>query len=327
MIDGIIWIFTSRCNMACPHCYISPRLTALTEMKLEDKLRLIREAGELGIDFIGLSGGEPLIHPHFEAMLKEIAEYDIRTSLVTNGTVVSDSVARLLSECETQVYVSVDGPPSVHETLRGPGSWEKMSRGVKKLLDYGVSIATVMAVTRNNYTQTSEYVEEALNLGADYVALIPTMPAGRALSSGLFVGRKEYLKAVSDAVEKCGELGVDLVLWCTPFAPLIAKKLYVHYSTCRPSDIIDIDPGGRLLLCDVLDIVVGSVAEGLERAAELYEKHPLVRLVTNPPELPEICRECPLVGSCRGGCYARSLLLRGSLNAGDPLCPRFTQTS
>lgn len=321
-VSSLIWIFTARCNLACRHCYVVPRFSRLRELPREGKLRLIDEAAELGIGYIGFSGGEPLTHPDFRELLKRCMEYGIETSVVTNAITVSDDIVRLLSDAETMVYVSIDGSKEKHEELRGEGTWDKTINGLKKLLEGGVFTATIMAVTRSNYAHSAEYIETASSLGLEFASMIPAMPTGRALSGDIYVRAHEYAEAVRRALESAEELGIRLSLWCTPFAPYIAASPRVRYYSCRLADVADLDPSGSLLLCDILDVVISRADQGLAKALTEYSRHPLVKLVTNPPELPKHCRTCSIVDFCRGGCYARSLILKGSLNAGDPLCPR-----
>ena len=255
-VGSLIWIFTARCNLACRHCYVVPRFSRLRELPREGKLRLVDEAAELGIEYIGFSGGEPLMHPDFKGLLRRCVDYGIETSVVTNAIAISDDIVRLLSDAGTMVYVSIDGSKEKHEELRGEGTWDKTVSGLKKLLEGGVFVATVMAVTRLNYACSAEYIETVSSLGLEFASMIPAMPAGRALSSGIYVRAHEYAKAVRKALDSAEEHGLDLSLWCTPFAPHVAASPRVHYYSCRLADVADLDPSGSLLLCDVLDIVV-----------------------------------------------------------------------
>ena len=85
---------------------------------------------------------------------------------------------------------------------------------------------------------------------------------------------------------------------------------------------MDIDPAGRILLCDVLDAVVSNLrGRGLLSAWQEQRRSPEVRRLVSP-KLAPVCAACPLARRCRGGCYARAQLLSGDLYAPDPLCPR-----
>ena len=324
MVEGLIWIFTAKCNLSCRHCYVQPRFSKIPELELNEKLRVIEEAGELGIDYIGFSGGEPLVHPHFPLLLERCHDLGMVNSIVTNGIALSYERARMLARYDVYVNVSVDGPDArTHELLRGPGTWSRLMKGIGALREAGVDFSMVMAVCRYNYLRSGDYVELAERLGAVRVSLIPVMRSGMAANSDLLVDSREYAEAVRQAVARAEELGMRLSLWCTPFAPLLTNSPYVGYWSCRQSSIADLDPGGRILLCDVLDFVVARVGRGgLREALIEYETHPLIRKVSEPQALPRPCRSCPVANLCMGGCFARAFLERGTLEAADPLCPR-----
>ena len=324
MISGLIWIFTARCNLACKHCYVVPRMSSVRELPLHEKLELIDQAHELGIEYIGFSGGEPLIHPHFFKLVERCYEYGVETSVVTNGIALSEEVARRLARLEVYVNVSLDGPDrESHEGLRGPGTWERVLEGIEALKTAGAEFSTVLAIYPGNYSKAGDYVRFVRELGLDRASMIPVMNAGRSRDSGLAIGAKEYLKAIELATSAAEECGLHLSLWCTPFAPLVAGTSRISCWSCRLSDVADLDPGGRLLLCDVIDVVISSVeGKGLRTALEEFERHPLVLEISDPPVLPRECEECPIAWYCRGGCYARALLERRSLRGADPLCPR-----
>ena len=319
----VVWIMTAACNLSCRHCY-TWRFRGLRELSLEEKLRLARELAELGVEHVNITGGEPTIHPHFPEVFRELVDRGVGVSLSTNATVLRRGVLEMLSKAGSYVYVSLDGPREVHEWLRGHGTFDRVMQGVRELRSWGIPFTVVMAVSRVNYRYPGRVMEIASSVGAEEMAMIPVMPVGRARETGVYVEPGQYLEAIRIAEAKAEELGYPLSLWCTPFAPLVTRSRYVRHSFCRSLDIADIDPSGRLLLCDVTDVVVASVrdAGSFAEAWRRYVSSPVVNSVVSPSRLPEACETCPLRNACRGGCFARALALRGGLNAGDPLCPR-----
>ncbi len=320
--DYVIWIFTGKCNLNCKHCY-AYRFRTVKELTLEEKLRLIKEIGELGVDYVGLSGGEPLIHPHFPLMLKALREYEIYVSMVTNGTVFKDEVAGILSDMNMFVNISVDGPREIHDAIRGTGVFDKVMENVEKYRKHGIRYGFVMTITKLNYKYVDQVIALAVEKGAERLSILPAMPTGKALINNIAVGRDEYLEALKIVDEKAEEYKYPVSLWCTPFAPLVIKSKYVSYSSCRLSEGIDIDPEGNILLCDILDVKITSIRDKtLLEAWKIYLNHPILRYINEPPNPPNMCRKCPIFNYCRTGCYARSYLLYKDYNKGDPLCPR-----
>ena len=314
-MGSLIWLITGRCNMACPHCYAS-RLSGAPEMSTEECLRVIREAAELGVAYIGFAGGEPLLRPDLLQLMEEAVDLGVEVGVVTNGTLLTERVAERLARVEAHVTLSVDGDRATHESRRGPGSWRLVERAARSLRQAGFYLHTVTAVGSDNWSKVREGLEALEGLGVDVASLILVMPAGRGAS--VAVSSREWLKAMLDAWEFSRESGIRVSFWCAPFAP---RVLPVDSWSCRRSDTVDLDPSGNLLLCDVLDIRLSSVkGRSLAEAWREADSHPLSQRVSRP-RLSGPCLSCPIRERCLGGCYARSLLAGQGPDGPDPLCP------
>ena len=321
----IIWIFTAKCNLNCIHCYTS-RFIKLKELTLDEKLRFIDEISELGISHVGLSGGEPLLHPHLPLILSRLRDYGISISMVTNAIHVTPEKAKLLYKHEVYVYVSIDGPKHVHEKIRGIGTFDKTINGYKVLKEHGVEISTVMAINKLNYKYIEDYFKIAMNLEVDRIAVIPVMPSGRALTNKIYVDAWEYLHAVKTLDKLSDMYGYPSSLWCTPFAPLIVKSRHIASYFCRTYSVQDIDPAGRLLACDVIDLAFSNIRDKkFIEALREYQENKTIKEIVSPSRIPKPCLTCPLKEQCRSGCFARSLIVFNGLNEGDPLCPRIAE--
>jgi radical SAM protein with 4Fe4S-binding SPASM domain len=318
--EYIIWIFTAACNLDCIHCY-TYRFRKLKEMSLEEKLKLAKSIGEAGVEYVNLTGGEPLIHPHIPQMLRVLNEYGVETSVVTNATVVREEVLELLYKTDTYVFATIEGPREVHDKIRGRGSYDMAMKGLELIRRRLSGFTLVTTVNKVNYRQVHEVVDIAVSLDADALAVLPVMPSGRALETGVYITSREYLEALEAVLDRAGEYGLKVSAWCTPWAPLLKRD--VGFWFCREMSGMDIDPEGNVLLCDIVDHRVASV-KGRD-VVEVYKEfleHPLVKAIKSPPSLPQACRRCPISWGCRGGCYARAYALKKDFNAGDPLCPR-----
>jgi radical SAM protein with 4Fe4S-binding SPASM domain len=292
-------------------------------MSLKRKVSLIKEFSEAKVSHVGLSGGEPLVHKDFPTLAKELYENEISVSIVTNATLLNEEIANILKRYDIYTYVSLDGNKRIHEMLRGEGTFDKVIKGIKILEKYGVEYSTIMAVSKINYNYVKDYLMITLSLKANRAILIPVMPSGRALTSKIWIDANDYEFAVKQAKDVASKYSYPVSLWCTPFAPIITNSNYIFSSFCRGSGSIDIDSYGRILACDIIDLVVSEVRNKrfLEALKDYYSSK-IIKDIVKPKNLPKECLSCPLKEYCRGGCYSRSLIVNGKLNAGDPLCPR-----
>lgn len=100
---------------------------------MEKVLRSLREASEIGIATISFSGGEPFVHPHFRAILREALALSLNIELVTNATLVHESDIAVLEQLKC-VTVSIDGPRAQHDFIRGQaGCWDATMKTVEML--------------------------------------------------------------------------------------------------------------------------------------------------------------------------------------------------
>lgn len=317
----VVWLITAKCNLSCEHCY-AKQFLRINELSLREKLRLADEIGKLGVSWVAISGGEPLINSDTFSVIEKLRDHSVEVSISTNATIVNETIVRKLSKFNVYVYVSIDGPMNIHDRIRGSGTFSKVIRFINTLKKWNVKFGTVMAVGKHNYKYVKDYLEIAKNIEANSISIIPIMPSKRPITRKYSISSKEYVKVVKVAEEFANENRLLVSLWCTPFAPLITKSNYIGYYSCRVYDIIDIDPSGRLLACDVTGIPVAETrGKTLAEAIVKYQNNTFIKNIVNPPNLPEKCLKCKLIYYCRGGCFARALAEKGDPNAGDPLCP------
>jgi radical SAM protein with 4Fe4S-binding SPASM domain len=312
---------SGACNLRCIHCYAS-RFIEVKELRLEEKLRLIDELAECGISYIGITGGEPLINADLELCLRRVHDYGIECSINTNAQRLDEKAAEIIGKYDAYLFISMDGSrKEVHERIRGPGTWDKLMRGIEVARKAGLNFSTVMTVNSLNYLDAAGYVEFAERLGADDACMIPTMPAGRA-SSYIAPSISQLITALKSAESAAKNIEYRINVWCYVPGELIIDPRYIStWADCRSGKVVDIDPAGNLLLCDILDIRLSNVGKGFRKAVGEYFQSSEVNEVMNP-KLREPCKSCSIKESCMGGCYARSYIMFKNFDGPDPYCPR-----
>jgi len=318
----VIWLLTSKCNLACHHCYTA-RFPQERELDEEQALTLVESMADSGVRHIGFSGGEVFLREDALRIIKRAFKLGMSTSVVTNGSLLTEEIVKELHDSQVLTFLSIDGAhKETHERIRGSGTWSFVTAAAEKLQKFSAKFYTIMAVSRLNYTEVSGYLSLAQEMGASAGCLIPVMPAGRA-SKKLILPPDDMVTVLQSADETAKELHFPVSLWCTPFAKLVVKSNSVFSNFCRLSNSeVDLDPEGNVLLCDVIDIRLSNIREkSILEAWREQERNSLTKSLTNP-KLAEPCLDCPLRNKCRGGCFARAQLIAGDILAPDPLCPR-----
>ena len=82
---------TRRCNLSCTYCNEFDRTS--DPVPLDDMQARIDKLARLGTGIITLSGGEPLLHPDLEAIVRHIRSHGVIATLITNGYLLT--IARI----------------------------------------------------------------------------------------------------------------------------------------------------------------------------------------------------------------------------------------
>jgi len=137
------WNLTYRCNLSCAYCGVGNR-----ECAELDSSRIIEYIGQLhraGTRFVNFSGGEPLLRDDLGELIRTARGYNIRTGVTSNGTLVADAIDQVKEVNEIQL--SLDGPPAVHDRIRGKDVYDKVIESIEacKKRDIPVSISAVIS--------------------------------------------------------------------------------------------------------------------------------------------------------------------------------------
>ena len=140
---------TNRCNLQCRHCYIGEGSHQdLSRKQIQEVLEQFEEIQGLRLL---LSGGEPLLHPHFWEVNEVLRDYAFRSVLLSNGTLISKEIAKKLRVHEVQI--SLDGMKEGHESLRGEGTFEKTIMAVDHLQEANIRVSVATMIHRRNLSE------------------------------------------------------------------------------------------------------------------------------------------------------------------------------
>lgn len=127
--------FTNRCNLACPHCYVSsgkPLNNEMSDVQIFDLLNKIRDWGVLQVEW---SGGEPFTRRGLLQFAKTANEIGFEQKLLTNG-IATGKVPGLAEELWQYFYsvqISMDGFSENFDKWVGKGTWNLLTSAIDKL--------------------------------------------------------------------------------------------------------------------------------------------------------------------------------------------------
>jgi len=163
----------SRCNCRCVMCDIWKREEG-TEITVADLERHRSSLRSLSVQWVVISGGEPLMHGDLAGLCNFLRELDVHLTLLTTGLLLKRRAAEVASLFD-DVIVSLDGPAEVHDTIRRvKGSFESIQSGVAALhaLRPTMRITCRTTVQKANHLYLQDTVGGAKALGLDGISFL-----------------------------------------------------------------------------------------------------------------------------------------------------------
>jgi MoaA/NifB/PqqE/SkfB family radical SAM enzyme len=169
---------TSKCNLHCEGCYHQAlRHSTETEMTDERIWRLVDEAKELGISFIVLAGGEPLVRPNILDLSKKSPE--IMFMMFTNGLLMNDEVLRKIAKNKNVVpLLSLEGYQVDTDGRRGTGVYSILLKSIDKLKDKQLFWGASITMTRTNFDEVTDeaFIKQLVDAGCKLFMLTEYTP-------------------------------------------------------------------------------------------------------------------------------------------------------
>jgi MoaA/NifB/PqqE/SkfB family radical SAM enzyme len=192
---------TSACNLRCEGCWAG-EYSKVDRLEPELFSRIIKEAKELGIYWIVLSGGEPFCYPY---LLDVVAEHpDSVFMCYTNGTLIDEKVAdRLADLANFSPSISLEGWREQTDARRGKGTFDKVMHAMDLLRERGVFFGASVTSMSNNINQifSEEYIDFLVDKGATYMWSFHYIPIGRNPNVDLMLTPEQRLWMIDKVSE------------------------------------------------------------------------------------------------------------------------------
>ncbi len=298
----VLGLMTSRrCNLRCDYCYTDGGTERLGELGIADRIRVLREAADLGSRLLWIPGeGEPLMDRTFWGMLEEAENLGLWTLLYTSGALVNAALAKRLATFRCSVVVKLNSlRQDVQDRLAGvPGTTDRIQRGIDFLLQAGLGdgrLGGETVIVPENAEEIPAIFRFCRNSGiVPYIERL--LPAGRGESDALQLAAIQEDRIFADLA------GIDREEFGFDWDPVgtFAAGLW---SCDRILHTLVVDATGLVHPCVAIHDAFGDVRE-----------HSLASIWTGP-KLTAFRRSlAPLTG--KGVCFCRESLKRRSNRSG-----------
>jgi MoaA/NifB/PqqE/SkfB family radical SAM enzyme len=169
---------TNKCNLKCKGCYANSKKKCPEEEMDNKQLRyVIEQARDLGISFILILGGEPLIRGEIIEILHDFS--DIIFILFTNGLLLNPENISIFRRYKNIIpLISLEGPKEVTDERRGKGVFDHSINVMNSMNSKKMYFGTTITVTRENFSQIlgEKFISSLLQRGCKIIGFIEYIP-------------------------------------------------------------------------------------------------------------------------------------------------------
>ncbi len=327
-----------KCLMNCMHCSSSCSAENKDILSLDEITALIEESKELGVRIFEVSGGEPLLHPDLDQIVKEASKH-FEVRLYTSGyTGSSNGVSKerfseLKSEGVHKVVFNMQGSTAqTHQKLSKTfGSFNSLINSIRNAKEAGLPVSVHFVPTKFNYKELRDTAELCSNLGVEELAVLRFVSQGRGELNrdSLELTQGEFEELLNDVVKLKKEYKNRLRIrtGCPMnFCSLIDRDIStVHCKAGRETILIGYD--GRITPCPAFKNTPEFIAGNIRNASlsELLRDNAVLTMLSeyDHNRISGECSSCEDIDYCKGRCIAQRYYKYKDIYKGpDPLCPR-----
>jgi len=165
-VGSRLWLYTNfDCNLRCDYCCVRSSPNARRrELGLGRVQRIAREAPELGVKEIFVTGGEPFLLENIGGILLACAAA-VPTTVLTNGMLFSGrrlETLQALPRDRIVLQISLDSAtPELHDLHRGSGTWVRTREGIKRARSLGFRVRLAATVSTDAEAEEfSQFLDE-----------------------------------------------------------------------------------------------------------------------------------------------------------------------
>lgn len=337
----LLLLMSEGCNLSCQYCFVTEMNQHYSYMTEEIATTALKSYPAQTIKFFG---GEPLLKfdtirkvVHFaNSYYPEILHKSRpRYSIITNGTLITEEVARFFAENNFYVMVSLDGPKDVTDIQRphvsGKSTYELTTGGIDKLRKAGKTFSIQGTYTSNHirfgYT-VRDVVNHLIGLGAFRAHVEPVFGQSVDGFSGLYLLSREQIDSVASEFRELAAESVESMLTDKPLRVYYVHAVLRTILEGRPSthscnagiSNVTIDTKGQAYPCYFLmqsDLLMGKVNDQDLSGGSAFLKVQ-DRMLSNKRDAIIPCLDCWARGLCTP-CYGYEQSDAKSLFTDNPI--------
>jgi MoaA/NifB/PqqE/SkfB family radical SAM enzyme len=153
-----------RCNLSCAYCNEYDDFSQ--PVPLEEMFRRIDKLASLGATLITISGGETLLHPQLDDIIRRIRSHGMIAGLITNGYLLTPQRIQQLNDAGLDhLQISIDNVQPDEVSKKSLKVLDKKLQWLREHAEFHVNINSVIGAGVNNQWDAITIGRRAVELG------------------------------------------------------------------------------------------------------------------------------------------------------------------
>lgn len=322
---SLIAELTHRCPLHCLYCSNPVELQrAENELSTKDWERVFRQASELGVLHLHLTGGEPLVRKDLTELIAAGRDAGLYVNMITSGVGLTEKHLSTLVQAGLEhlqlSFQDVDEISANH--IAGTRAHALKLALIPVLRKFRIALTVNLVVHRMNLDRLEEFIALAEELGPDRLEIAHVQYYGWALKNrSLLMPTEEQVRRSLPIVETAKERLKGRIH---------LESVFPDYFGSFPKACVGgwgrqmmlIDPIGQALPCHSAAIIPGLSFDNVreKELAWIWHSSPAFQRFRGDSWMSETCLACPRKERDFGGCRCQAFLLTGDAEAIDPVC-------
>lgn len=317
---------THRCPLSCSYCSNPLELTARdSELSTEAWSEVFRQAADLGVLQLHLSGGEPASRRDLEALVKAARDAALYVNLITSGIGLTPARLDALEAAGLDhVQLSLQATTAEKTDWIGgyKGGFARKLAFADEVRRRGIPLTVNAVMHRHTIDDIEAAINFAANLGARRVEVACVQFYGWALANrAALLPTRAQVQHAKDTVAAArrtyaGRMTIDFV----------PPDYYADYpKACMGgwgSTGLNVTPDGTVLPCHAAATIPGLVFDRVTETSlsAIWYEGAAFNAFRGHAWMQEPCRSCVRRDHDHGGCRCQAMALAADATATDPVC-------
>jgi radical SAM protein with 4Fe4S-binding SPASM domain len=322
---------TRECNLNCIHCSAASK-TRGEEMPVDFVKKILREARSMGLEKVGLTGGEPFLNREKLMKIGSFCreELGVPIHIHSNGTLISGQDAKWIKRMEAEITIAVYGnTAAIHDNITGtPRSFLTTLSGLKNLVKAKADVCVFFVPMKQNLHSVEPLIRMIEYEGVKRFRVLSLSPTGRAKAQFEKLELSEEDTQILDDELSRAKRKTNVEInggFCTSQALSGLNILKGHEQCFAAENRIHIDTAGNVFPCTAssgrIIFSAGNLQMPENSLDSIWTDSPLLQFFRNfHRNPPKKCEACNKYSICMSGCRVKMSYKYGDVTIADPTC-------